>query len=84
MAAPGLPLPAATNRYKPIMPELLAFTSVLGQVPGFAPVAEVGAELFWRVGNCELVRGGFERFPFGEILSFSGNFAVWTSAHGSY
>ena len=52
-------------------------------MPGFAPVAEVGAELFWRVGNCELVRCGFERFAFGEVFSFPGDFAIGRVAHRS-
>jgi hypothetical protein len=51
-------------------------------MPGFTPVAEVRAELLGRVGHRKLMRGGLERFAFGVILSFSGDFTMGSRAHG--
>ena len=42
----------------------LFFVGVFGEVPGFAPSAEIGAEFFGGVGLLKLVGGGVLGFAF--------------------
>jgi hypothetical protein len=44
--------------------------SVFRQMPRFAPRASIGAKILWRIGGCDLVRGGGQSFAFGYVLAF--------------